>query len=159
MRGRGIRSPSPAVTGEARWVMVAGNLLDTALDRFGDGSGGFYDTADDAERLLYRPQDPADNATPSGWFAAAGALLSYGALTGSQRHTDAALAALLLLSPRWPGDSRGRQAGGSRSPRRTCPARSRSPSWASRAIRGRPRAAPAAAAAAPPGAVIAAGAA
>ncbi len=86
-----------AVTGEARWVMVAGNLLDTALDRFGDGNGGFYDTADDAERLLYRPQDPADNATPSGWFAAAGALLSYGALTGSRRHTEAAQEALLLL--------------------------------------------------------------
>ena len=85
------------VTGEARWVMVAGNLIGTALDRFGDGNGGFYDTADDAERLLYRPQDPADNATPSGWFAAAGALLSYSALTGSQRHSDAARAALLLL--------------------------------------------------------------
>ena len=85
------------VTGEARWVMVAGNLIGTAVDRFGDGNGGFYDTADDAERLLYRPQDPADNATPSGWFAAAGALLSYGALTGSQRHSDAARAALLLV--------------------------------------------------------------
>ena len=86
-----------AATGEARWVMVAGNLLETALDRFGDGSGGFYDTADDSQPLLYRPQDPADNATPSGWSAAAGALLSYGALTGSQRHTDAALAALALI--------------------------------------------------------------
>ncbi len=86
-----------AVTGSAHWVMVAGNLLDTALDRFGDGAGGFYDTADDSQPLLYRPQDPADNATPSGWFAAAGALLSYGALTGSQRHTDAALAALSVV--------------------------------------------------------------
>jgi hypothetical protein len=27
--------------------------------------GGFYDTADDAERL-HRPADPTDNATPSG---------------------------------------------------------------------------------------------
>ena len=86
------------VTGQARWIEAAGGLLGAALDRFGDGSGGLYDTADDAERLLYRPQDPADNATPSGWFAAAGALLSYGALTGSARHEEAA-AALLSLVP------------------------------------------------------------
>jgi len=86
-----------SVTGEARWVSLAGDLLDTVMRRFGDGNGGFYDTADDAERLLYRPQDPADNATPSGWFAAAGALLSYGALTGSRRHTQAASAALSLV--------------------------------------------------------------
>jgi uncharacterized protein len=86
-----------AVTGGARWVHLAGRLLDAVLDRFTDGSGGFYDTADDAERLLYRPQDPADGATPSGWFAAAGGLLSYGALTGSQRHREAAEAALSLV--------------------------------------------------------------
>src|SRR6266516_2888721 len=86
-----------AVTGEPRWVSLAGALLDSALGRFGDGRGGFYDTADDAERLLYRPQDPADNATPSGWFAVAHALLSYGALTGSQRHKAAAQAALSLV--------------------------------------------------------------
>ena len=29
-------------------------------------SGGFYDTADDAEQLVTRPADPTDNATPSG---------------------------------------------------------------------------------------------
>jgi len=90
-------------TGEPRWVRAAGGLLDAALDRFGDGNGGFYDTADDAERLLYRPQDPADNATPSGWFAASGALLSYGALTGSRRHEEAALASLApALAGRFP---------------------------------------------------------
>jgi uncharacterized protein YyaL (SSP411 family) len=83
-----------AVTGEPAYVEQAGALLDTVLDRFGDGAGGFYDTADDAEALFRRPQDPADNATPSGQFAAAGALLSYAALTGSGRHRDAALAAL-----------------------------------------------------------------
>ncbi|MEU5880256.1 thioredoxin domain-containing protein [Spirillospora sp. NPDC047279] len=82
------------ITGDAEWVRLAGALLDTVLDRFGDGQGGFYDTADDAERLFRRPQDPTDNATPSGQFAAAGALLSYAALTGSHRHRDAAAAAL-----------------------------------------------------------------
>jgi uncharacterized protein len=82
------------VTGQARWVDLAGRLLDTALTRFADGAGGFFDTADDGEPLLYRPADPADNATPSGAFAAAGALLSYAALTGSGSHREAAVAAL-----------------------------------------------------------------
>jgi uncharacterized protein YyaL (SSP411 family) len=85
------------VTGDARWVTLAGQLLDTVLTSFGDGAGGFYDTAAHAEQLIYRPADPADNATPSGTFAAAGALLSYAALTGSARHRDAALSALGVL--------------------------------------------------------------
>jgi uncharacterized protein len=87
------------VTGEGRWAHLAGDLLGVAVEEFGDGAGGFYDTAAEAERLLYRPQDPADNATPSGWFSAAGALLSYAALTGSRRHADAAAAALALVAP------------------------------------------------------------
>ena len=52
------------VTGEARWLSLAGELLGTALDRFGDGNGGFYDTADDGEALVYRPADPADGPDP-----------------------------------------------------------------------------------------------
>ena len=87
------------VTGQGRWVTLAGELLETALTRFGDGRGGFYDTADDGERLLYRPADPADGPSPSGTFAAAGALLSYAALTGSSRHREAAVAALGVLGP------------------------------------------------------------
>jgi uncharacterized protein YyaL (SSP411 family) len=83
-----------AVTGEPRHVRLAGELLNTVLERFTDGDGGFYDTADDAEQLFRRPQDPTDNATPSGQFAAAGALLSFAALTGSDWHRQAAEAAL-----------------------------------------------------------------
>ena len=82
------------VTGEARWLSAAGDLLDVVLVHFGDGAGGFFDTADDAEALVHRPQDPTDNATPSGASSAAGALLSYAALTGSSRHREAADAAL-----------------------------------------------------------------
>jgi len=85
------------VTGESRWAGLAGQLLATILDRFGDNAGGFYDTADDGEQLLYRPADPADGPSPSGTFAAAGALLSYAALTGSARHREAAVAALSVL--------------------------------------------------------------
>jgi uncharacterized protein YyaL (SSP411 family) len=85
------------VTGEARWADLAGGLLETALDRFAGGSTGFYDTADDSERLIYRPADPADGPSPSGTFAIAGALLSYAALTGSARHRAAAAAALATV--------------------------------------------------------------
>jgi len=87
------------MTGEASWAGVAGGLLDTVLTAFADGSGGFYDTADDGERLIFRPADPTDNATPSGTFAAADALLSYGALTGAERYRAAATAALAVLPP------------------------------------------------------------
>ena len=76
---------------------MAGELLETALARFGTGTGGFYDTPDDGEQLIYRPSDVADGPSPSGTFAVADALLSYSALTGSVRHRDAAIAALSSL--------------------------------------------------------------
>ncbi len=85
------------VTGEARWMTLAGELLEVALAAFGDGAGGFYDTAADGEPMIFRPAEPADNATPSGTFAVAAALLSYSALAGSARHRDAAAAALGVL--------------------------------------------------------------
>ncbi|GGX57706.1 thioredoxin domain-containing protein [Streptomyces minutiscleroticus] len=95
-----------AVTGEGVWLEFAGLLLDQVLARFADeGSGALYDTAADAERLIRRPQDPTDNATPSGWNAAAGALLAYAAHTGSERHRTAAERALGVvgaLGPRVP---------------------------------------------------------
>ncbi len=84
----------PAAPGAARWLAVAGQLLDTALTRFSAGTGGFYDTADDSEQLIYRPAEAADGPSPSGTFAVADALLSFSALTGSSRHRDAAIAAL-----------------------------------------------------------------
>ena len=88
-----------SVTGEASWLTLGGLLLDTVLERFADAaSGSLYDTADDAERLIRRPQDPTDNAAPSGWTAAAGALLGYAALTGSARHREAAEGALGVVS-------------------------------------------------------------
>ena len=84
-------------SGADRWLGLAGNLLDTVLARFATAAGGFYDTADDSERLIYRPSDIADGPSPSGTFAVSGALLSYAALTGSASHRAAALAALRSL--------------------------------------------------------------
>jgi uncharacterized protein YyaL (SSP411 family) len=81
-------------TGEPRWLHAAGELLDTALARFAATDGGFHDTADDAEALVRRPQDPSDNAAPSGNSALIAALVTYSALTGSTAHRTAAEAAL-----------------------------------------------------------------
>jgi uncharacterized protein YyaL (SSP411 family) len=94
-----------SVTGEGAWLTLAGLLLDQVLTRFAGENGALYDTAADAEQLIRRPQDPTDNATPSGWSAAAGALLSYAAHTASETHRTAAERALGVvgaLGPRAP---------------------------------------------------------
>ncbi|MFG2437085.1 thioredoxin domain-containing protein [Streptomyces sp. NPDC048508] len=95
-----------SVTGEGVWLEFAGFLLDHVLAQFTDAeSGALYDTAADAEQLIRRPQDPTDNATPSGWSAAAGALLSYAAQTGAEPHRAAAeraLGVVKALGPRAP---------------------------------------------------------
>ncbi|GAA2640193.1 thioredoxin domain-containing protein [Streptomyces vastus] len=95
-----------SVTGEGVWLEFAGFLLDHVLVRFVDEeSGALYDTAADAEKLIRRPQDPTDSATPSGWSAAAGALLSYAAQTGAEPHRTAAeraLGVVKALGPRAP---------------------------------------------------------
>lgn len=94
-----------SVTGEGVWLEFAGFLLDHVLAGFVDESGALYDTASDAEQLIRRPQDPTDNAAPSGWTAAAGALLSYAAQTGAEPHRTAAeraLGVVKALGPRVP---------------------------------------------------------
>ncbi|GGL07238.1 thioredoxin domain-containing protein [Mangrovihabitans endophyticus] len=97
------------LTGDGRWLDLAGQLLDVALTHFAAPGGGFYDTADDAERLVARPADPTDNATPSGRSAICAALVSYAALSGRTRYrqaADEALAAagsLIAGHPRFAG--------------------------------------------------------
>ncbi|MFE1436675.1 thioredoxin domain-containing protein [Streptomyces griseoaurantiacus] len=93
------------VTGEGVWLEFAGLLLGHVRTRFTGEEGTLFDTASDAEKLIRRPQDPTDNATPSGWTAAAGALLSYAAHTGSETHRTAAeqaLGVVRTLGPRAP---------------------------------------------------------
>ncbi|MEU9003173.1 thioredoxin domain-containing protein [Streptomyces sp. NPDC048551] len=94
-----------SVTGEGVWLEFAGFLVDLVLARFAAEDGSLYDTAHDAEQLIRRPQDPTDTAAPSGWTAAAGALLSYAAHTGSEPHRTAAeraLGVVQALGPRAP---------------------------------------------------------
>ena len=86
-----------SVTGAARWLSAAGDLLDVVLAQFIDVDG-VHDTpagaTDAALAAVRRPADPTDNAYPSGASAAAGALLGYAALTGSARHRETAEFAL-----------------------------------------------------------------
>jgi uncharacterized protein YyaL (SSP411 family) len=82
------------ITGDPVWLDRARVILDAVLDRFGHPAGGFYDTADDAETLVVRPQDVSDNASPSGTSAVVVALVAFAAVSGEHRYREAAEAAL-----------------------------------------------------------------
>jgi uncharacterized protein len=62
-----------------RWFEQARNLTGEMNAHFHDPEGGFFDTRDDHETLLYRPKDVQDNAFPSGNALAANALLQMSA--------------------------------------------------------------------------------
>ena len=81
-------------TFDERWFTVARGLADRILDRFADPAGGFFDTADDHERLITRPKDVQDNAVPSGGAMATTVLLRLAAWTGEGRYREAAERAL-----------------------------------------------------------------
>lgn len=51
---------------DPQWYQVSIGLLKEIQDHFTDPAGGFFDTRDDNESLLYRPKDLQDTATPSG---------------------------------------------------------------------------------------------
>jgi len=82
------------ITGEVAWLGTAERLLDRVLEHF-VADGTFYDTAGDAEALVWRPKDPTDNASPSGVALAAEALMLSSGVTGSARHEEAARQALV----------------------------------------------------------------
>ena len=86
-------------TWEDRWFVAARELVDLILDHFADPAGGFFDTADDHERLVTRPRDPQDNAIPSGGSMATTVLLRLAALTGEGRYRTAAERALASVGP------------------------------------------------------------
>ena len=86
-------------TFDERWYDVAVSLMDVVLEHFAHPSGGFYDTPDDGERLVVRPRDVQDNATPSGGSMATTVLLRLAALTGEARYRTAAERALASVGP------------------------------------------------------------
>ena len=71
--------------------------MDVVLAHFPHPDGGFYDTPDDGERLVVRPRDVQDNATPSGGAMATTVLLRLAALTGEGRYRRAAELALATV--------------------------------------------------------------
>ncbi len=85
-------------TFEPRWFVWARQLADTMLAHFRDeADGGFFDTADDHESLLYRPKELQDNATPSGNSMAAGVLLRLALYTGEMAYWDVVETAVAAL--------------------------------------------------------------
>ena len=63
------------------WLERAEQLAEVIITDFADGDG-FFDTAGDSESLYLRPQDPTDNATPSGLSTAVHALALLGEAAG-----------------------------------------------------------------------------
>jgi uncharacterized protein len=100
-----------AATGDASWFDRARDLTGHILERFGDGAGAFYDTADDAEVLIKRPSDPTDNAYPSGQGMTASLLTTLYGLTGADVYREARdalvsrLAGLGAAAPRFAGQT------------------------------------------------------
>jgi len=86
-------------TFDERWFVTARQLADAIVDRFADPEGAFFDTASDAERLVTRPKDVQDNATPSGSAMATLVLLELAALTGEGRYRSIAERALATITP------------------------------------------------------------
>ena len=84
---------------EERWFHLARSLMDRVLARFVDPDGGFFDTADDHERLVTRPKDVQDNAVPSGNAMAARVLLRLAAWTGRGEYRAAGERALRAVVP------------------------------------------------------------
>jgi uncharacterized protein len=88
------------LTGRALWLDHATRTAKEMLDLFSDPrTGALYSTGNDAEKILVRPVDLLDDATPSASSVAASALLRLGALTGDERFIDAAERLLALLLP------------------------------------------------------------
>jgi hypothetical protein len=83
------------LTFERSWLERARTLADACVAHFwDDATATFYDTPSDHERLVTRPRDIADNATPSGTSLATELLLTMAELTGD---TEARRKAGLVL--------------------------------------------------------------
>lgn len=85
-------------TFESRWLTAATSLADLILERFTDAdNGGFFDTSADHERLISRPKEIFDNATPAGNAVAADMLLRLALLTSKSEYERAGRGVLEML--------------------------------------------------------------
>ncbi|HKB81533.1 MAG TPA: thioredoxin domain-containing protein [Thermoanaerobaculia bacterium] len=85
---------------ERPYLDAANGLLEQILDRFPDReAGGFFDTPVDHEKLLTRPKDLFDNATPSGNSVTCDLLLRHAILFGREAYVETATRALESLFP------------------------------------------------------------
>jgi uncharacterized protein YyaL (SSP411 family) len=98
-----------AVHAAPTWLSRAEKLLEVIMEQFDDAGRGFFDTAADAEQLYARPQNPTDNATPSGLSTTVHALRAMAELTAEERYsaradrTAASAAELVRQAPRFAG--------------------------------------------------------
>ena len=94
------------LTFDERWVDRAREIADAMIEWFWDDqTGAFFDTARDAERLITRPRDVTDNATPSGTSLAVELLLHLSELqqdAGYRRRAAFTLEALAEPIARFP---------------------------------------------------------
>ncbi|MEZ4569495.1 MAG: hypothetical protein R2849_04055 [Thermomicrobiales bacterium] len=75
-------------TFDPEWIEWATDLARVAVDNFYDAEeGAFYDTSSASERLIARPRDPFDNATPSGNSVIVDSLIRLAHLIGDVEFT------------------------------------------------------------------------
>jgi uncharacterized protein len=87
------------LTFDEQWVNRARAIADAMLEWFWDDQvGAFFDTARDAERLITRPRDVTDNATPSGTSLAVELLLHLAELQQDAEYRRRATFALEALA-------------------------------------------------------------
>jgi len=87
------------------WYSSAVQLAEQMTTHFSDPEGGFFDTRDDQETLIYRPKEVQDNATPSGSALAAQALVELAAFSGRGDWRDTAeamLRSILVVATQYP---------------------------------------------------------
>ncbi len=89
-----------------KWYQAALGMAEQMLAHFSDPMGGFYDTPDDGETLLYRPKELQDNATPCGNALAVMALLQLATYEGRsdwRLQAESMLSSNLGMMVRYPG--------------------------------------------------------
>lgn len=87
-------------TFDVRWFTWAHELTSQMMTHFKDEeNGGFFDTSDDHEKLLYRPKSLQDNATPSANAMACRVLILMNLFTGDGELIDYAEEMVAALYP------------------------------------------------------------